>query len=110
MKAAEVVAKQQAVVSATADVDRLIRELIAMAPIAETPDKRKVPMLSPDAQDSLRHISRALKVINLDALVVSQEIMGYTEEAKEAAIEAQKGKLKIIGQDGKPVEEAPANG
>lgn len=108
MKAAEVVAKQQAVVRASDGVELALRDLVSMFPEVEGPDGKKHRSISPDAIDSVRAIARGLKMIKLDALVVSQEVMNQSEEAVEAALKAQEGRFKIV--DGPTPPEAKDGG
>ena len=88
-----------AVVESLAGVEKAIKALIEMTPIAEQ-DGKKFRMVTPDMNDSLVECRRNLKQTVLNVLVVAQGVMNYTEEAKEAALKAQAGKFKIVDAPG----------
>lgn len=96
LKAAVVQEKHAAVLAAIEAVDTAFKALMLLTPEGEKKEGQKVAprMFNPDMMDSAQHIGRALKVIRLDALVVAQNVMMFSEEAQEAAIEANKASIE----------------
>ena len=75
-------------------VNKSIQSLLALVPNAPDKDGKPGPkMITPDVFDSAQAMARGLKVCKLDALVVAQTLMGFTEEAREAAIAAKVGQV-----------------
>lgn len=95
LKAAEVQEKHAAVLAAVEAVDVAFKGLMLLTPEGEKQkDQKTAPrMFNPDMIDSAQHIARALKEIRLDSLVVAQSVMMFTEEAREAALQAKEGEM-----------------
>jgi hypothetical protein len=94
-------AAHAAVLEAIHGVEQALKSLIELVPIAEQ-DGKKFRMVTPDMNDSLNECRRNMKQTVLNVLVVAQGAMNYTEEAKEAAIKAQAGRFKVVGEPGAP--------
>lgn len=90
-----------AVVSAIAGAEAALKGLIMLTPFGENEGK-KFLMVTPDMSDSINECRRNLKQTVLNALVVAQGVMGYTSEAKEAALKAQEGRFKVVGEPEAP--------
>ena len=95
-----------AVLASVGDVQQKIKVLIDLTPIAEQ-DGKKFRMVTPDMDDSIKECVRNMKQTVLNVLVVAQGVMNYTEEAREAAIAAQKGKFKVVKNPAEGAPDAP---
>ena len=84
------------VLEAIRGVELKLKALVELTPVAEK-DGKKFRMVTPDMNDSLNECRRNVKQTVLNVLVVAQGVMNYTQEAREAALEAQKGRFKVVG-------------
>ena len=111
LKAADVQKKHADVIAALEAFDAQYQELLLLTPEAEEvadPKRPKRRMFTPDMLDSARAIARNLKIVRFDVLTTAQGVINYTEEAREAALEAQKGRFKVLGdQPTEAPKEAP---
>ena len=105
LKAAAVDQAYAGVIESIAAVDAAIQNLLLLTPRAEPAEgKKEGPrMFNMDMRDSASRIAGFLKDARLHAFVLAQNIMGFTEEAREAAIANQ-----VASQA--PVETAPSGG
>ena len=92
LKAVEVQTAHAEFLAAMDAADQLFQKLVLLTPSTEAADGKPAQrMITPDMRDSAQAVARSLKVSRLDALVIAQTLMGYTEEAREAAVQAQLG-------------------
>lgn len=100
LKEAAVREKHEAVLACIGALDLSLQELMMLVPEGEpkTPGARAPKMFTAKLVRSAQRISDFLQDVNLHSLVVAQEVMNFTDEAREAAIAAQKGKFKIVGE------------
>ncbi len=78
------------VMSKMQELDTAFQQLVLLTPVGEpkAPGQPPARMFNPDMIDSLQAVSRSLKLIRLDTIVVAQSIMDLTPEAREAALKA----------------------
>ena len=101
LKAAEVQTAHAEFLAAMDATDQLFQKLVLLTPSTEpTEGKPAQRMITPDMRDSAQAVARALKVSRFDAFVVAQTLMGFTEEAREAAVQAQLGEGAALPADG----------
>lgn len=98
MKSEEVTKSHMAFLEACAGVDASFHSLMALVPEVEDKGKKR-RQFTMEMMHSAGEVARYLKNVRLHGLVVAQEIMNLTDEAKEAAIEAQKGRFKLVGEE-----------
>ena len=105
LKAATVDQAYAGVIESIAAVDASIQNLLLLTPRAEPAEgKKEGPrMFNMDMRDSASRIAGYLKDARLHAVVLAQNIMGFTEEAREAAIAQQ-----VAAVD--PAEATPSGG
>jgi hypothetical protein len=105
LKAQEVQNAHADVLAAIEAADKAVRSLVLLTPNAEGEEGKPGPkMFTQDMVDSVQHIARAMKVARLDALVIAQTLMNYTEETREAAVAAQAAQGDIPAPDFTPKE------
>lgn len=96
MKAAEVTQRHQEFLAACSSVDASFRALMELVPEVEAGGKKR-RQFTLETLHSANEVARYLKNVRLHGLVVAQEIMNQTDESREAALEAQKGRFKVVG-------------
>ena len=110
LKEAAVSAAHADVLAAVSATEAAIQKLMLLTPEAPKPEGAKPEdraprMFTRDMVRSAGRIADFLADTRLHALVVAQEIMQFTEEAREAALAAQAGRFKIV--DGPKAEGGP---
>jgi hypothetical protein len=104
LKAVEVQTAHAEFLAAMEATDQLFQKLVLLTPSTENTDGKPAQrMITPDMRDSAQAVARSLKVSRLDALVIAQTLMGYTEEAREASVQAQLGEGAAL-----PIVDEPA--
>ena len=89
LKAEQIQSAHLEVLQTLESVNKSVQALLSLVPEAPAKNGKPGPrMFTPDVVDSAQAIARALKTCKLDSLVISQTLMNFTEEAREAAIAA----------------------
>ena len=90
--------------------DSALKRLLLLTPEGEKPEGAKAAprLFTPEMLRSAQRVGDFLSDARLHGLVVAQNVMNFTEEAREAALEAQKGRFKVVGE-GEAAPEAPAD-